>query len=358
MVLIGEEEELKYRLSRRSWLQCIAAAPVVGLQNYVRSYDLLLETGPLPYFTPYGVKSAPLRNTQLTNAIRIRGLLEDGQYAVYKIPANSHPGPLGTGNSILLLAWITFTWIFFGGLIAFLVLVPNRTWVGIASCASLTGWSILLRLVEFANVRPASVKTTNITDAAGHDAVFIMGRDNSGFVLEGSREDVKNWTSRGLEYQKHPLGIEAHVWQNLTRIGSLLVLLFIFSVIPNGSTMDQVAFIFLNGLAQVNVVIGQRLHGEACFAQLKRDEHDDKVETRTHVYAKLLNHFKHLPQSWVAESGLLPKTAVWDEWKVEVIKDDQKMGPKELYSDIDARHKASPPPPPAPITSCTCVKTP
>lgn len=358
MVLIGEEEELKYRLSRRTWLECIAATPVVGLQNYVRSYDLLLETGPLTYFSPYGCKSAPLRNTQLTNSIRVRGLLDDGRYTVYKIPPNPNPSCLGIGNSIPLLAWIIATWIFLGGLIAFLVLVPDRTWVGITSCASLTGWSIFLRLVEFANVQPTAVKNANITDPQGFDAVFVMGRDNSGFVLEGSRKDVKNWTSRGLYYKKDFLCINAHVWQNLTRIGSLLVLLFIFSVIPNGSTMDQVAFIFLNGMAQANVLIGQRLHSSACFAELDRHDNYNNIETRTDVYAMLLNRFKDVPRDWVAESGLLPKTAVWDEWKDEVVRRDQMTNPKELYREIEERHRVSPPPPPAPITSCTCTEAP
>jgi hypothetical protein len=204
------------------------------------------------------------------------------------------------------------------------------------------GWSILLRLVEFANVRPALVKTTNITDSTGPDAIFIMGRDNSAFVLEGSRKDVKNWTSRGLVYLVNPLGISTAVWQNFTRLGSLLVLLFTFSVIPNGSTMDQVAFIFLNGMAQLNVIIGQRLHSTGCLAQLDNVT-DERVETRTHVYANLLRHFKDIdqPADWVAESGLLPKTGVWNEWKGQVVQDELK-DPKVLYSEIDGRHKSWP----------------
>jgi len=341
MVLIGEDEELKYRLSRRSLLRCIAAAPIVGFQNYLR---LLFETRPLTYFSPYSCKSAPLRNTHLTNAIRLRGLLEDKRYTVYRIPVHSRPGCLGVGNSILLVSWIATTWLFLAGLIIFLVLAPNTTWVGAASCASLTGWCIFLRLVEFANIRPAPVNVTNVTDSKGPDAVFIMGRDNSAFVLEGSREDVKNWTSRGLLYVDHPLGISSRVWQKFARIGSLLVLLFTFSVLPNGSIMDHLAFIFLNGLAQLNVIIGQRLHGAACFAQLGKVT-DARVETRTHVYASLLRHFRDIGQSadWVTESGLLPKTDIWDEWKVQVVRKDLQKDPKVLYTEIDQRHKSSPP---------------
>jgi hypothetical protein len=35
MVLNGEGEELTYRLTQRSLMQCLALVPVVGLQNYV-----------------------------------------------------------------------------------------------------------------------------------------------------------------------------------------------------------------------------------------------------------------------------------------------------------------------------------
>jgi hypothetical protein len=205
------------------------------------------------------------------------------------------------------------------------------------------GWSILLRLVEYANVRPAPVNIMNITDSNSPDAIFIMGRDNSAFVLEGSRKDVKNWTGRGLVYSDHPLGISAGVWQTFTRLGSLLVLLFTFTVIPNGSTMDQVAFIFLNGIAQLNVIISQRLHSEACLEQLENVT-DERVETRTHVYANLLRNFKDIDQKadWVAESGLLPKTHVWNEWRNQVVQDDLQKDPKVLYSEIHMRHKSEP----------------
>ena len=91
MVLIGEGEELSYRLSQRSLMQCLALGSVVGLQNYVRSYDLLLEPGSLTYFSPYGCKNAPLRNMQLSNATKHEQLLEDQKYTVYSIPSPSHP---------------------------------------------------------------------------------------------------------------------------------------------------------------------------------------------------------------------------------------------------------------------------
>ncbi|RYO88450.1 hypothetical protein DL766_004293 [Monosporascus sp. MC13-8B] len=86
MILVSEGEELRYRLSQRDLMQSIVAAPVVGLQCYIRSYDLLLEPGSLQYFSPRGCKSAPLRHARLEHAIRLQGLLKDGSYSVFRIP--------------------------------------------------------------------------------------------------------------------------------------------------------------------------------------------------------------------------------------------------------------------------------
>ena len=80
MVLIGEQEELRYRLAGRSLAECFVAAPVAGIQSYLRSYEILLDQSPTKYFSPYGCNSAPLRNMKLDNAIRQKGLLKDGLY--------------------------------------------------------------------------------------------------------------------------------------------------------------------------------------------------------------------------------------------------------------------------------------
>jgi hypothetical protein len=118
IVLISEDEERNYRLSRRSLLQCLVAAPVVGLQNYVRSYSMLLDTSAETYFSPYGVKSAPLRNIQLSNAIKINKLLEDGKYTVFEISTDSAHLKRANKRSRTLLAIRTAsTWILFAGLI-------------------------------------------------------------------------------------------------------------------------------------------------------------------------------------------------------------------------------------------------
>ena len=101
----------------------------------------------------------------------------------------------------------------FAGVLVFTIMVPNTTWVGVTNCAAFTGWSIILRLIEKANVRLARINDAKITLPEGPDAVYILGRNNSAFVLEGTRKDVKYWTVRGLRYQKSTLGVPAWVFR-------------------------------------------------------------------------------------------------------------------------------------------------
>ncbi|KAI4926518.1 hypothetical protein J4E85_006812 [Alternaria conjuncta] len=201
-------------------------------------------------------------------------------------------------------------------------------------------WSIILRLIEYFNVVPAPAERRNVHESDAPDAVFIMGRNNSAFVLKGSRKDVKDWTSCGLMYREAPCGVPSSVWQGFTRMASLMVLLFIFSAVPNGSTLDQVAFIILNAVAQLNVLVGQRLNSRWVMARLKKEE-DSKVETRTHVYAKLIRAFGEAEseKQWVDASGILPRTDVWMEWKERVVHDEDD--PKKLYRVVsdDFEHK-------------------
>lgn len=335
IVLVGEDEERNYRLSQRTFLQCLATAPVVGLQNYIRSYDLLLETSTETYFSPYGVKNAPLRNMQLANAMRHNKLLEDQRYTVYRVPpTNTSIKPASKRCEVLLAVWTIATWILFAGLLVAICLVPGTTWVSIATCTLFTAWSVILRLVEHFNVVPATSTRDNINNPDGQDAVYILGRSNSAFVLEGSRKDVKDITSRGLTYRCNPLGIPSSVWHAFTRVGSLVVLLAIFSAVPNGSTLDQVAFILLNVVAQLNVLIGQRLNSQCVLSRLEKVE-DTKEDTRTHIYAKLIRRFQAAEEdnSWVEASGLLPRTEVWDTWKHKVALNAEE-DPKILYQAI------------------------
>lgn len=335
IVLISEDEERNYRLSRRSLLQCLTAAPVVGLQNYVRSYDLLLEPSTETYFSPYGVKSAPLRNIRLANALKHNKLLEDKRYTVLSIPATRREQDCTSRSAEILIAcWTGTTWLLIAGLLVAIHEVPGTTWVSYATCAAFTGWSVILRLIEYVNVVPAPAERPNVHEPDAPDAVFIMGRNNSAFVLKGSRKDMKDWTSCGLMYRKAPCGVPASVWQGFTRMASLMVLLFIFSAVPNGSTLDQVAFIVLNAVAQLNVLVGQRLNSRWVMARLKKEE-DSRVETRTHVYAKLIRAFGEAEseKQWVDASGILPKTEVWREWKERVVHDEED-DPKKLYRVI------------------------
>lgn len=202
-----------------------------------------------------------------------------------------------------------------------------------------------MRLIEYFNVIPASAEGPNVHEPDSPDAVFIMGRNNSAFVLKGSRKDVKEWTSQGLMYREAPCGVPASVWQGFTRMTSLMVLLFIFSAIPNGSTVDQVAFIILNAVAQLNVLVGQRLNSWWVMARLKKEE-DLRLETRTHVYAKLIRGFRDAEseKQWVDASGILPKTEVWKEWKERIVLGEED-DPKKLYrvisDDFEHRRKST-----------------
>ncbi|KAM7212347.1 hypothetical protein V8F06_012283 [Rhypophila decipiens] len=340
MILIGENEEMSYRLSQRSFLQCIAAAPVTGLQNYLSSYDVLADPSTIfEYFSPYGCKTAPFRNISLTNAIRHAKLLEDGKFTVFRVPPRSKfSAKRNRNNTIdmgkyqnLLVAWVSFTWLALGGILAFTILLPDATWIGLANVVALTGWSIILRLIEYFNVRPANLSSENIHEPDAPDAIFIMGRANSAFVLEGTRKDIKEWTSPGLVYnQGSLLGLPASIWQGFTRVGSLAQLIFIFCSIPNGSTTDQLAFIMLCALSQLNVVVGQQLNSRCRLAQLEKLV-NSREETRTHVYAKLIRRFRDVQRenNWI-------ETEAWDEWKARVLdaKDDHGVDFKKLFSTV------------------------
>ncbi|KAF4470317.1 hypothetical protein FALBO_2797 [Fusarium albosuccineum] len=346
MILVNEGEEEKYRLSQRSVLECLVLAPVVGLQTYIRSYDFLLDGAKLSYFSPDGVKSAPLRYMCLSNAINHEKLLEDRQYTVYHIPdscggQNTVTQPATGRYQILLVLWVLFTWTAFAGIMVFTVTAPDTTWVGITNCAAFTAWSVLLRLIEMTNIQLGKVHDAKITLPEKKDAVYILGRNNSAFVLEGTRHDVKYWTTRGPVYQKRTMGVPSWVWQTFTRFGSLLMLLFIFSSIPNGSTMDQVAFIVINGMAQINVLVGQRLNSKCCLARLELDT-SETPDTRTEVYGFLVRRFKELDDKndWIDASGLLPQTKEWREWKGET-KRDVRRDVNVIYNEIAHRNSAA-----------------
>ncbi|KFY27038.1 hypothetical protein V491_01069 [Pseudogymnoascus sp. VKM F-3775] len=288
MVLVNEGEELRYRLSYQHLVQAVAAAPVVGLQTHLRSYDFPLDPGSLTYVSPYGCKAAPLRNPQLENAIRLNGLLNDGVYSVFEfLPVSKI-----RSRMILMVLWATFTWIFFGGLIVFLVLRPDATWIGFYICVVMTAWSIILRVIEFSRVKPAIINEDNVTSPDEDVAMFILGRNHSAFILCGSRINLKTWTSSGPIYRDDSsMLLSKQTLQIITSAGSLIVLLFIFTAVPNGSTMDQLAFILLNLLGQANTLIGQHLNSKRCLDRLKKVD-EQKVKDRTDVMLYFLGNLR------------------------------------------------------------------
>lgn len=330
MVLIGESEEQKYRLARRSFLESVAAAPVSGLHTYLRSYEFLLDPGRFQYFSPYGCKQAPLRNMKLENAIREGRLLEDQRYTYFQIPARGSK----FDYDYLLLCWVCTTWVVLAGIVIFCIMAPWTTWIGVTTCCSLSLWSIILRLVEWAMVVP-SRDSYGGANPNSIDAIFILGRGASGLVLEGSRQDIKSWTSYGLVYRDQLCsGIPAAYCQWFTRVGTMGVVLFIFSTVPNASTTDQVAFIVLNILGQLNTLIGLRLNARHCLSRLKMAERHVGVQYRTNIYGFLIRKFKDLEdQTWVDKASLTPDTPVWIQWREEVVKDN-KQDPKQLYNKL------------------------
>lgn len=299
---------------------------------------MLLDTSAETYFSPYGVKTAPLRNIQLSNALKIDNLLEDGRYTVFQLPANTTVSKRANKScQALLVVWTAITWILFAGLILGIIKYYVATWVSLATCTAFTGWSILVRLIEYVNVVPSTSNEDHVNDPDALDAVFIMGRSHSAFVLEGSRSDVKNWTSNGLIYKDRLLGIPASAWQFFTRMGSLMILLLFLTAIPNGSTADQAAFVLLNIVAQANVLVGQRANSRCVLSKLSKieDTNDPRNFTRTHIYAKLIRRFLQVEHEnqWIEASGMLPRTDVWDKWKVQIVSGVQE-DPKKLFHRI------------------------
>src|SRR5580700_6224114 len=105
MVLLSEQEELNYRLMRRSLLECFSAAPVTGLQAYMRSNDSLVDLVGPSYISPYGGKKAPLRNMGLAQMISIRRLLRDGRYTLCRI-ATGYDTARHNITDLKLWAWV------------------------------------------------------------------------------------------------------------------------------------------------------------------------------------------------------------------------------------------------------------
>lgn len=128
------------------------------------------------------------------------------------------------------------------------------------------------------------------------------------------------------------LGISASVWQSATRLGTLLVLVFIFVSIPNGTAADQLVFISLNIIGQGNALFGYWFSAKSSLELFQRVEnHSAFVKTRTHAYAQLLCQFQDIKSDdWVEKAGFLPDTKVWTEWRKQIL-ERPEMDPRDLY---------------------------
>jgi hypothetical protein len=285
MIILGESEELDYRLIRGSFYECFSAAPVSGFQTYLRSYDALTDNvGPI-YISPYGGKRAPLRNQRLAHTIKSRGLLRDSKFTVYQIPTTTHESAAQDPVDARLLLWTLTTWACLAGLLTALALLPNTSWIGFTNCILLSGWSIILRLFER---RCTKTATNHPTRPHDQDAVIFLGRRNSCFILEGNRKDICKWTGLGI-YIKDD--IVSMFIQAFARVTSLLVMIFVFTTIPNGTMADQISFIFINVLAQANVKMGQYLNARRYISSLIKTA-ETEVQSRTQVYGTFNSAFR------------------------------------------------------------------
>lgn len=195
------------------------------------------------------------------------------------------------------------------------------TWIGLSNCVSYVVWSIGLRIFDRYNIQPMKLKPTRLDDP---DAAIFLGRRHSGFVLEGSRKDIFPWTETGLDVRECSL---SH-WAAMTaRLGSGLLLVWIFVTIPNGTMLDQVVFILVCMLAQFNVIVGQRINATLCLSAFEKVL-EEKTVTRTHVYASLIKRYKN--GVWVDATQLLPQTELWARWRAEIMQFDGD--PKNLYN--------------------------
>jgi hypothetical protein len=344
MVLVGEKEESRYRSMTRSLTECLSPAPVAGLQSYLHSYEWVQDGGNYTYYSPYGGKSAPLRNPKLAQTIDTCGLLADGQVSIYKVPPSSRSRALRPWT-LLKRLWFLLQWAYLGGIMVLLYVGDNATWIGRANCLGFSLWSILLRLIESRLIESAQAHK-HVASKTDHDAFYILGRSASAFILEGAREDVKAWSALGLQFarrKKDATAFErfcAWLMHTFSRLGSSMMLLFIFTTIPNGNTTDQIAFALLNVLGQLNVLVGREINAHCQLDNLELVE-KIPVENTTSVYAVLLRRFSKdgKDTEWAEKAGLLPQTDIWDKWCEQVVQNLDE-DPKQLYNRLAEEMKS------------------
>lgn len=332
MVLLGEAEEKRYRLAHRSLAEALVAVPAAGIQSYLKSYEIFREKSDLSYFSPVGCKQAPLRNMKLENVIRQQDLLQDGRYTTFLVQRHR-----GSKLSYLIFPWLAFTWTTFAAVPIICTANTGATWIGLSTYIVFTAWSVLLRLVEYYMAYIPAPGELPVNQPQCWDAAVFLGRGNSALVLEGSRQDIKHWTGCGILYKERALGLPAPFWQFATRSGTLLVLIFIFVAIPNGTPTDQLLFVVSNILGQINVLLGYWFNARFGLESLERVEDlSGPVRTRTDVYARILRQFQEMKnKEWVEKVGLLPDTSIWKKWRDQVtVSPGLDWDPKSLYNKI------------------------
>ncbi|KAG6997613.1 hypothetical protein G7Y79_00039g075750 [Physcia stellaris] len=312
-ILLGESEELDLRLARRGLLDSLVAAPVGGLQSYLKTNDQLTERTGMTYISPSGQIKAPLRNMRLEQMIRKRRLLRNSLCSTYRVGPSLEPG----GFDAWAFAWLLVSWIFFGSLVMGLC-YSRSSWIGIVNCVLLVAVSTAMRLSDYLTFDVSCVKNTN---PEAYKAAIILGPRNACFALEGSRRDVCRCTAFGLESK---MGSYESVWYGMMRALAFSTLLFVLVTIPNGTLHD---LIVLNCFGQLNTKVGQYLSASRCFQSLQEIDQSPPVPTRTHVYAHLLRRYGDGP--WVDRTALLPASSGWVLWRSRV--EGNNSDPKQLF---------------------------
>ena len=351
MILLGENEENAFRSARDTHLETLVAAPVAGILSYLKFYDGVPGTSRPIYLSPYGCKSAPLRNLKLENAIRKHRMLENGKYNTWEIQSRQKHRKL----DMIRFLWLVLTWLWLGCLlfvwhIAPFGVLPGGTWVGITNTIVLSGWSVIVRTIELAMINFREEERNKKAKDVGDDAAIFLGEDNSAFVIKGSRWEIKSWTTvNRLDFNSGTsYGIPNRLIQHFIRIGTIFVLLLVFVTVPNGSTTDQLIFILLNILSQVNVFFGLELNAICCLRELKGKPPNPNTapaptnrppilsNNRTQIYGNLLRYFSPLwvDSEWVKKTGILPQTKVWNMWAMKVV--HTTGDPKDLYKKISS----------------------
>ncbi|GAW17405.1 hypothetical protein ANO14919_068620 [Xylariales sp. No.14919] len=337
LVLLSENEELGFRQASKRLSDVLSLAPVSGLQAYLRSYATVIHVQDREYLSPYGRKRAPLRNIRVAQMISQRGVLDDGYVAIFRIGNAAQSSPQKRRLSAICWALAAISWISFAGLLFVAFWTRSITWVGKSNFLAFALWSVYLRVLDAVSFTPSKA-TPAFPD--NPDAAVFLGRRNSAFILEGSREDIIRWTGLGLSYRENT----SRQWQQfvkglqaIARVGTFSLLAFMFSTIPNGSLEDQVIFVAYNVLGQLNTWLGLYLHTHRTLLDLEPVSRIP-VPTRTHVYAMLIRRYGD--ENWT-DFDLIPKSPVWDMWRQQVVI-TPTADPKELWKQCyESSHKAS-----------------